>query len=142
MKFEEVLKLLREGKKMRVSRWTEGDYVILRNGFLFDKKDRQYQVDFDVEDWEEYDEPLLNTDEEYILQETINFLNHFFNAKVEGVVKTYNVSKNLNREFIMIWYLLDEYNRGQLELPYFKKGTRFENLKSGKIYTLDELGLN
>lgn len=56
-----------------------------------------------------------------------------FRSKVRSVYKMTSIS---NKEFINI-QLRDE----NFPLPYFKKGTMYKEMQTGKRYTLEELGL-
>lgn len=61
MKFEEVLPALREGKKVRNSKWEDGGYISYSNNVFIDEEDAEYPVlwadDIVQGDWEIVKEP-------------------------------------------------------------------------------------
>ena len=63
MKFEEVLPLLREGKKVRRKTWTEGRYITASYGLIAVAGDTwMYSEGILDDDWEIYKEPVTVAD--------------------------------------------------------------------------------
>lgn len=139
MKFEEALKMLKEGKKVRRNNW-ENEYCYIsfdHNGSLL-----QYSIcnddywgnyyylhktDLDA-DWEEYKEPLLNNEEKEFLKGVMEF--------VDFKINEISIVRNSVGMFIELY---DE--NGEDDATPYLKTSYFKNLENDKRYSLNELGL-
>ena len=137
MKFEEALKLLREGKKIRRSCWRKNVYFVkTKNGATtyIDGEEFIYRININTileNDWELYEEPILDKKEKEYLSAVIKPF------KVEFIQKnTYKTFDNC-REWIFICLENDDH----IVLPDFHKNTMYKGMEIGKKYTLKELGL-
>jgi hypothetical protein len=66
LKFEEALAHLREGKKIRHIHWPENEYMHEIKGCILDEDEMQDYLPFNLinEDWELYEEPQEEKEEE------------------------------------------------------------------------------
>lgn len=144
MKFEEALKLLREGKKMRRKCWASYYYIRLwdkeiRN-YIGDEIDGFSIEDVSAEDWEEWGGTLLTREEERMLHIHIDALTKVLGAVVIGVIKLPSTISSQYKECVTTWCAFSDRER-YMHLQFFEKGTRFIGLELNKSYTLEELGL-
>lgn len=133
MRFEEALKYLRQGKKVRRKKWDSREYVYIENKNL-NYSGRAYCLDDSLlldNNWELYEEPILDKKEKEYLSAVIKPF------KIRCITKSETIS-DLS-EFITI--CLDNDEDEHITLPYFKKGTMYKGMKPDKNYTLKELGL-
>lgn len=136
MKFEDALKLLRQGKKIRRSCWSKNIYLVLtKNGATAYADDEQWDYGMTIQtilenDWEVYEEPILDKEEKEYLSAVIKP----FKDKINGIMKS--DAKGLF-EYITMYLGGND----KVILPNFKKGTMYKGMKLYKIYTLKELGL-
>ena len=133
MRFEEALKYLRQGKKVRRKKWDSREYVYIENKNL-NYSGRAYCLDDSFlldNNWELYKEPILDKKEKEYLSAVIKPF------KIRCITKSETIS-DLS-EFITI--CLDNDEDEHITLPYFKKGTMYKGMKPDKNYTLKELGL-
>ena len=143
MTFEEALKALNEGKKIRKKWWYAGNYIWLdKENTLKDKNgSKAYaSLGFDFKtnnEWEIYEEPVLDEKEKEYLSAVIKPFREriTYIAKVEDDIHWFY--------WIMIrvdiGFLNDYYD---FCLPPFKEtSSMYKNMEVGKEYTLDELGL-
>lgn len=136
MTFEEALKALKEGKKIRNNHWRQGFYVMLKDNKIVNNYGGIYFVyvrSFREDCWEEYKEPILDEAEKEYLGNIIKP----YRDRVGFIVKT----EADGYERIIICVLgLTQYNN-YIVLPYFYKNTMYKGMEVGKDYTLKELGL-
>ena len=87
-------------------------------------------------DWlnSECKEPILTKEEKEYLQAFIKT----FRDEIKSIGKYEN---NTGMEYLMVFLKGEEYFPECYKMPYFLKNTAFKNMKGGKKYTLEELGL-
>lgn len=87
-------------------------------------------------DWlnSECKEPILTKEEKEYLQAFIKT----FRDEIESIGKYGN---NTGMEYLMVFLKGEEYFPECYKMPYFLENTAFKNMKGGKKYTLEELGL-
>lgn len=143
MTFEEALKALKEGKKIRKKWWHAGSYIWLdEKNNLKNKNGSEISVsvDFDFMTdnvWEIYQEPVLDEVEKKYLSAVIKP----FRDRVTCIIKYNNCERG---EYLDIF--INSYDKGsedieEIFLPYFKKGTMYKGMEDNKKYILEELGL-
>ena len=136
MTFEEALKALKEGKKIRNNHWRQGFYVMLKDNKIVNNYGGIYFVyvrSFREDCWEEYKEPILDEAEKEYLGNIVKP----YRDRVGFIVKT----EADGYERIIICVLgLTQYNN-YIVLPYFYKNTMYKGMEVGKDYTLKELGV-
>ena len=136
MTFEEALKALKEGKKIRNNHWRQGFYVMLKDNNIVNNYGGIYFVyvrSFREDCWEEYKEPILDEAEKEYLGNIVKP----YRDRVRFIVKT----ESTGYERIIICLLgLTQYNT-YITLPYFYKNTMYKGMEVEKEYTLEELGL-
>ena len=144
MKFEEALKLLKEGKKVKRHLAGSVNYYIsfdksgclleyvnsnnkwFEDAYLLDKNDML------ADDWEEYKEPLLTKEEKEFLKLLVKMTPYAIGC---FELKT-NISTN--HDFLVLFG-----KDGLLIQTKIYVGIGyFSNLETDKAYTLKELGLN
>lgn len=145
MTIVEALKALREGKKVRNKIWEEGEYIMLKNGFIKYGNGVTHRIDvygeYDMCDdaWEEYKEEVLDEKEKEYLSAVIKP----FRDRVIYIKKI---------DMYSGWTKDGEYILGELgnkddvvvdtfTLPYFPEGSMYKGMETDKKYTLEELGL-
>lgn len=143
MTFEEMLKALMNGKKIRKKAWDMGIYRMLGDGkYIIDQEGNESAIlidgSFDADVWEEYKEDILDEKEKEYLSAVIKP----FRDRVEYIKKI---------DMYSGWTKEVEYIFGDLGnkddavdaflLPYFPKGTMYKGMETDKKYTLEELGL-
>ena len=132
MRFEEALKYLRQGKKVRRKKWDSREYVYIENKNL-NYSGRAYCLDDSLlldNNWELYEEPILDEKEKEYLSAVIKP----FRKKIR------NISKNGVYDYEYL-YFEGKGTKEDFRLPIFAKGTMYKGMKLGKAYTLKELGL-
>lgn len=141
MTFEEMLKALMNGKKIRKKAWDRGIYRMRGDGkYIIDQEGNESAIlidgSFDADVWEEYKEEVLDEKEKKYLSAVIKPFRNMVVCicKLELItcnqfihIKAKRYDKDTNYEYI--------------NLPIFRKGTMYKNMKVGKEYTLKELGL-
>ena len=142
MTFEEALKALKEGKKIRNNHWRQGFYVMLKDNKIVNNYGDIYFVyvrSFREDCWEEYKGPILDEEEKKYLSAVIRP----FRDRVKYIYKI-NVIDDCSQ---IISIRMERYDFEEnpiceyMYLPYFKKDTLYKNMEAGKKYTLKELGL-
>lgn len=83
---------------------------------------------------EEYKEPILNDVEKEYLSAVIKP----FRDKVDSIRK---IAESEKIESILIYVNSFNDSKDVIYLPRFEKGKMYQNMKDGKYYTLEELGL-
>ena len=83
---------------------------------------------------EKYKEPILTDEEREYLQAFIKT----FRDEIKSIGKYGN---NTGMEYLMVFLKGEEYFPECYKMPYFLENTAFKNMKGGKKYTLEELGL-
>ena len=146
MTFEEALKAIKEGKKVRNKGWSSSVYLKKYCDRVVNQDGKTMNLTITSmlsDDWEEYKEPILDEEEKKYLSAVIKpFKDRVFYIQK---VKT----TNLDNQFIFIRvkrYDCEENERESTEyedidLPYFKANTMYKNMKGDKKYSLKELGL-
>ena len=141
MTFEEALKALKEGKKIRNNHWRQGFYVLLKDNKIVNNYGGIYFVyvrSFREDCWEEYKEPILDEAEKKYLSAVIKP----FRDRVEYIkkIEAYNVGYGCG-EKISIKLRDKDGIRDYISLPWFAKDTMYKGMGLGKRYVLKELGL-
>lgn len=139
MKFEDALKLLREGKKVTEKTYHKGAYVFIgeqeRLEISYDGvTGNMYVISFDdilADDWEEYKEPILDDVEKKYLEAVLRP----FKNRVEAICKHQLISSDA--EYLYFSFTHEDY----MHLPNFPMSTMYKGMKVNKYYTLEELGL-
>lgn len=140
MTFEEALKVLREGKKIRRKDWCEGFFITLTSNKCLVVNGRTSGLfidDFSEDWWEEVKEDILDEKEkEYISAVIKPFRDRItYIAKVEEDTHWFY--------WIMIRVdigFLNDYYDFCLP-PFDETSSMYKNMEVGKEYTLKELGL-
>lgn len=146
MTFEEALKALKEGKKIRNNHWRQGFYVILKDNKIVNNYGGIYFVyvrSFHEDCWEEYKEDILDEKEKEYLRAVIKP----FRDRVCFIQKV--KTTNLDNQFIFIKVKRYDCEEDEpestkyedIDLPYFKANTMYKGMKGNKKYSLKELGL-
>lgn len=96
MKFSEAMKLLEEGKKVRLVEWNKGEYIYLDNeGCLLNDNGSDYEPYKITGDWEEYIEETEETEESnYGIQDRLSIIleNQFeIKAGVQAILKWFAI---------------------------------------------------
>ncbi len=143
MKFEEALKLLRAGKKVRRPEWEKDTYIYMScTGFLINDKDEITTISYIDVDWEEYREPFkLSPEEKEVLKNVLECVENF-----PSVEYAYRVDKRVdyseNYEYLRIWYKIKGGDTNHyICSPQFSKGTMFECFDPLDYYKIEELDL-
>lgn len=144
MEFEEALKLLKKGKKIRRPEWGL-DYVSWNGKDLVNNLNQK--TDFMIEDvlkddWVEYREPFkLSPEEKEVLKNVLECVENF--PSVEYV---YRVDKRVDflekYEYLRIWYKIKGGDTDHFICsPQFVKGEMFKCFDPLDYYKIDELYL-
>lgn len=143
MTFEEALKALKEGKKIRKKWWHAGDYIWLDEKNTLKNKngsETSVAVEFDFmtnNKWEIYEEPVLDEKEKEYLSAVIKP----FRDRITYIAK---VEEDIHWFYwimirVDIGFLNDYYD---FCLPPFEETSdMYKKMEVGKEYTLKELGL-
>ena len=141
MNFEEALKLLKDGKKVRRIR-EESDYedviiwfdkyhhIVEGDGTISDSTYILKLEDVFATNWEEYKEPLLTEEEKEYLKTIMKF----------NLFEVYEVSvsrSDADGNYIKMYGEDAEY-----DTTTYVKSKYFKNLENDTKYTLEELGLD
>lgn len=147
MRFEDALKLMREGKKVRMVDWKPNSYIWLdEENMLKDDNNRLTSFICDCDSmlndiWEIFGESVLNKQEKKYLE---SFLRPFTKA-----YKKIEIKKLLSKDSCFNWieiycytFKQDTLSSNFLRFPKFVKDKHmYEGMKLDKYYTLEELGL-
>lgn len=141
MTFEEMLKALMNGKKIRKKAWDRGIYRMRGDGkYIIDQEGNESAIlidgSFDADVWEEYKEDILDEKEKKYLSTVIKP----FRDRVCSICKLELISCNQFIHMEVKRYDEDT-SHDYINLPIFRKDTMYKNMKVGKDYTLKELGL-
>lgn len=141
MTFEEALKVLKEGKKIRRKDWCEGFFITLTSNKCLVVNGRTSGLfidDFSEDWWEEVKEDILDEKEKEYLSAVIKP----FRDRVTYIKKvdTY-FGCNKNCEYIFGKLSNKDTVIDVFTLPWFPKGSMYKGMELGKEYTLEELGL-
>lgn len=147
MKFEEALKLMKEGKKVWVDkgRGEPSNYFYIERtkclpdrimcfDLLMQHANKAFLCGDEVLNchWEEYHGPFLDKTEKEYLENVIRpFRKH---------VIYISLISSVNPGLAFIHIVLESQNMA-VDLPYFKIGTMYKRMVFDKEYTLKELGL-
>lgn len=143
MNLEEAIKALKERKKIKRRNWKQQYIVLNKYGDI--KDEAGFSVfftsdDIDSNDWEIYEEPILDKQEKKYLE---NFLRPF--TKAYKKIEFKKLSKDTCFNWIEIYFYTfkeDQSSSNFLRFPKFKKDKHmYEGMKLYKCYTLEELGL-
>ena len=143
MTFEEALKALKEGKKIRRKDWSEGFLITLTSNKCLVVNGRTSGLfidDFSEDWWEEVKEDILDKEEKEYLSAVIKpFRNRVTDiTKVEDNVASFYSLYSL-RICVHLGFI-DKYYEIYLP-PFEKKSSMYKKMEVGKEYTLEELGL-
>lgn len=140
MTFEEALKALKEGKKVRQKVWQDYEYITLKYNVIVTQSGNVSGMFLDSlykDCWEEVKEDIINTKEREYLKAVIKP----FRDKVTHIAK---VEEDIHRFYwIMIRVdigFLDDYYEFCLP-PFEETSSMYKKMEVGKEYTLEELGL-
>lgn len=143
MTFEEMLRALMNGKKIRKKAWDRGIYRMRGDGkYIIDQEGNESAIlidgSFDADVWEEYKEEVLDEKEKKYLSAVIKPFRDrvVYIHKVEAVYPAQFISIRLKR-----YDYAKEAAYEYFDLPYFKKDTMYIGMEVKKEYTLKELGL-
>lgn len=141
MTFEEALKALKEGKKIRRKDWCDGFFITLTSNKCLVVNGRTSGLfidDFSEDWWEEVKEDILDKEEKEYLSAVIKP----FRDRVTYIKKvdTY-FGCNKNCEYIFGKLSNKDTVIDVFTLPWFPKGSMYKGMELGKEYTLEELGL-
>lgn len=140
MTFEEALKALKEGKKIRRKDWCEGFFITLTSNKCLVVNGRTSGLfidDFSEDWWEEYKEDILDKEEKEYLSAVIKP----FRDRITYIAK---VEEDIHWFYwimirVDIGFLNDYYD---FCLPPFEETSdMYKKMELGKEYTLEELGL-
>lgn len=140
MTFEEALKALKEGKKIRRKDWCEGFFITLTSNKCLVVNGRTSGLfidDFSEDWWEEYKEDILDKEEKEYLSAVIKP----FRDRITYIAK---VEEDIHWFYwimirVDIGFLNDYYD---FCLPPFEETSdMYKKMEVGKEYTLEELGL-
>lgn len=142
MTFEEMLKALMNGKKIRKKAWDRGIYRMRGDGkYIIDQEGNESTIlidgSFDADVWEEYKEDILDEKEKEYLSAVIKP----FRDRITYIAK---VEEDIHWFYwimirVDIGFLNDYYD---FCLPPFEETSdMYKNMEVGKEYTLKELGL-
>lgn len=141
MIFEEALKALKEGKKVRRKDWSEGFFITLTSNKCLVVNGRTSGLfidDFSEDWWEEVKEDILDKEEKKYLSAVIKP----FRDQVTYIKKVnMYLGCNKNCEYIFCKLGNKDDAVDTFTLPYFPKGSMYKGMEVGKEYTLKELGL-
>ena len=143
MKFEEILKPLRNGKKIRRRCWKEdvliefskyGELCFVSDAFSRFVLELE---DLNATDWEIYHEPILDKEEREYLSAVIKP----FRDRLVCIKKSRDLTNSF--EYITIRIVSAAYRDSwsDIDFPYFKANSMYKNMTLDKNYTLAELGL-
>lgn len=141
MTFEEALKVLREGKKIRRKDWSEGFFITLTSNKCLVVNGRTSGLfidDFSEDCWEEVKEDILDKEENEYLSAVIKP----FRDKVTHIAKTEDDIEWSYAIMIRVDSKVVDDDYYEFFLPPFKRtSSMYKNMEVGKEYTLKELGL-
>ncbi len=142
MTFEEALKALKEGKKVRQKVWQDYEYITLKNNVIVTQSDNVSGMFLDSlykDCWEEIKEDIINTKEREYLKAVIRP----FRDRIDLIFKKVETSKNdcLYAIWIRVFRKDDKERWDYTQLPPFNGDTMYKGMEIGKHYTLKELGL-
>lgn len=141
MTFEEALKALKEGKKIRRKDWSEGFFITLTNNKCLVVNGRTSGLfidDFSEDWWEEVKEDILDKEEKEYLSAVIKP----FRDKVTHIAKTEDDIEWSYAIMIRVDSKVVDDDYYEFFLPPFKRtSSMYKNMEVGKEYTLEELGL-
>lgn len=140
MKFEEALKLMREGKKMTTKEFNKYIYFYIDSGLFCrhenGKDIRGFYLPSTVilsNTWYEYKEPILDDTEKKYLEAVLRP----FKGRVK-YVRRCTSSYDAKKEYLYFSVNGDEPN---FNLPCFTAWSMYKGMELGRAYTLNELGL-
>lgn len=141
MTFEEALKVLREGKKIRRKDWSEGFFITLTSNKCLVVNGRTSGLfidDFSEDWWEEVKEDILDKEEKEYLSAVIKP----FRDKVTHIAKTEDDIEWSYAIMIRVDSKVVDDDYYEFFLPPFKRtSSMYKRMEVGKEYTLKELGL-
>lgn len=143
MTFEEMLKALMNGKKIRKKAWDRGIYRMRGDGkYIIDQEGNESAIlidgSFDADVWEEYKEEVLDEKEKKYLSAVIKP----FRDKVTHIAKTEDDIEWSYAIMIRVDSKVVDDDYYEFFLPPFKRtSSMYKKMEVGKEYTLKELGL-
>lgn len=141
MTFEEALKALKEGKKIRRKDWSECFFITLTSNKCLVVNGRTSGLfidDFSEDWWEEVKEDILDKEENEYLSAVIKP----FRDKVTHIAKTEDDIEWSYAIMIRVDSKVVDDDYYEFFLPPFKRtSSMYKRMEVGKEYTLKELGL-
>lgn len=144
MEFEEALKLLKNGKKIRRPNWGF-DYVSWNGKDLVNNLNQKTELmieDVLKDDWVEYREPIkLSNEEKELIRKLFEYIEEF-----PSVEYAYRVDKRADylgqSEYLRVWYKIKGGDPDYYVCsPQFVKGEMFKCFDPLDYYKIEELGL-
>lgn len=145
MKFEEALRLLKEGKKVRRKEWKKKDEYLyighLGVDYICESTSGPLGYsptipDLDANDWEEYIEIkpliLLTKEEKWFLSSAIEMSPY----RLDRLVLKHNYNNNEN--YLVFVSHVEEFPYGSI----YVNDNYFKNLEIDRVYSIEELGLD
>ncbi len=157
MRFEDALKLMREGKKVWINKGRgkpehyfyietndgSGKPVLMCRDLLTETSsfvNQLYQDTIMSTTWEEYKKSILDDVEKKYLENLLRPYTKRF-GKIT-IIKAHFCSGDFSIVISFFAFKDDDYITDNLSLPYFSKSEHmYDGMESDKSYTLDELGL-
>lgn len=141
MTFLEALEEAKKGKKVRHDLWSSEIYLVIENGNI-KMCNTQYNFltkgDYTSNYWEIYKEKIL-TDEE---KEYLNNVIKPFKNKVSYILKYKKLCPGESEEeYIQICIRSYDNRYEYIKLPYFIRGSMYNNMQLGYQYSIEELDL-
>lgn len=141
MRFEEALKALKEGKKIRRKEWEPYEYIELDGKKFVSQYDNPCGMlvfDLSTNCWEEYKGDILDKEENEYLSAVIKP----FRDKVTHIAKTEDDIEWSYAIMIRVDSKVVDDDYYEFFLPPFKRtSSMYKRMEVGKEYTLKELGL-
>ena len=144
MTFEEALKALKEGKKVRQKVWQDYEYITLKNNVIVTQSGNISGMFLDSlykDCWEEVKEDIINTKEREYLRAVIKP----FRDRIAKIIKA-DIEEDDSGHYyslcICVYYEDSKKYWDYVYFPKFKgKDTMYKGMEVDKEYTLKELGL-
>lgn len=138
MNFEEMIKALKQGKRVKNKDWDDGIFMYLgEHGMFVNQDGESCELEGIQEEWEEYKVPFLTYEDKTILNEMVKLYNKF-DRKIIGIRRENEGDEKGD-------YLVITTRNGFKEectlSPHFKQRTKFQALTYGADYTLKGLEL-
>lgn len=158
MRVEEIIPLLRKGKKVRLKNWPKDIYIYLKDDTIksshgADLKDYVDTLKFkdisDIilpffssvvyQDWEIYKGPILDDIEKKYLSNVIQPYKKYYNMKIRKEV--FWCYGTYQRIVILLCHKTANHSIQCINLPFFKVNSMYKGMELDETYTLEDLGL-